>query len=227
MQHSKEGLGDCFIGQLVVSSCKRKRKSGLLREQRDQIISFMLYLSPEGLEAITHSKYSLAAMESSTLFTSLVKVPSTCLLLNVSTLLFVSDLSMYDITGHLNQCLTPTPTEPSDCVSVIISWSVEMLVKKKKKKNHLTQSSHINQQFKGIYFNTATRNIKKISKERRGKKKLWSWLGLWPQISLVMVESGFQELHRREENGEGTAYSLRTCPALSLATKSLIAWSLR
>lgn len=89
---------------------KEKEKSGLLCEQRDQIYhDVLLYLSPEGLEAITHSKYSLAAMESSTLFTSLVKVPSTCLLLNASTLLFVSDLSMYDITGHLNQCLTPTP----------------------------------------------------------------------------------------------------------------------
>lgn len=228
MQHSKEGLGGCFIGQLVFSSCKRKRGIRSFVGTEGSDLSFMLYLSPEGLEAITHSKYSLAAMESSTLFTSLVKVPSTCLLLNASTLLFVSDLSMHDITGHLNQCLTPTPTEPSDCVSVIVSWSVEMLVKKPQK-NHLTQSSHINQQFKGIYFNTATRNIKKISKERREKEVMrgWSWLGLWPQISQVMVESGFQELHRREENGEGTAYSLRTCPALSLATKSLIAWSLR
>lgn len=110
-----------LLVRLSFLPAKEREKSGLLWEQRDQILTFMLYLSPEGLEAITHSKYSLAAMESSTLFTSLVKVPSTCLLLNVSTLLFVSDLSMYDITGHLKQCLTPTPTEPSDCVSVIIS----------------------------------------------------------------------------------------------------------
>lgn len=54
-----------------------------------------LYLSPEGFEFMTQSKYSLAAMESSTLFTSLVKLPSTCLLLNASALLCVSDLSTY------------------------------------------------------------------------------------------------------------------------------------
>lgn len=53
------------------------------------------YLSPEGLEVMTQSKYSLAAMESSTLFTSLVKLPSTCLLLNASPRLSISDLSMY------------------------------------------------------------------------------------------------------------------------------------
>lgn len=47
-----------------------------------------LYLSPEGLEVMTQSKYSLAAMESSTLFTSLVKLPSTCLLV-------ACDLSAY------------------------------------------------------------------------------------------------------------------------------------
>lgn len=46
-------------------------------------VSTLYYLSPEGLEVMTQSKYSLAAMESSTLFTSLVKLPSTCLLLIV------------------------------------------------------------------------------------------------------------------------------------------------
>lgn len=117
----RKAMGIVLLVSLSFLPAKEIGKSGPLCEQRDQIYhGVLLYLSPEGLEAITHSKYSLAAMESSTLFTSLVKVPSTCLLLNASTLLFVSDLSMYDITGHLNQCLTPTPTEPSDCVSVII-----------------------------------------------------------------------------------------------------------
>lgn len=100
-----------MIGLLVNVSfltAKEREKSGLACIQIVQIYhGILLYLSPEGLEVITHSKYSLAAMESSTLFTSLVKVPSTCLLLNASTLLFVSDLSMYDITCHLNQYLTP------------------------------------------------------------------------------------------------------------------------
>lgn len=56
---------------------------------------FFFYLSPDGLEVMTQSKYSLAARESSTLFTSLVKLPSTCLLLKASARPPVSDLSMY------------------------------------------------------------------------------------------------------------------------------------
>lgn len=85
-------------------AAKEREKSGLACTQMDQIHQgVLLYLSPEGLDVITHSKYSLAAMESSTLFTSLVKVPSMCLLLNASLLLCVSDLSMYDIMCHLKQ----------------------------------------------------------------------------------------------------------------------------
>lgn len=88
-----------LIGPLVFSGCKREKISiiaglaFLWVRQIGQVITF--YLSPEGLEVMTQSKYSLAAMESSTLFTSLVKLPSTCLLLNASALLYVSDLSMY------------------------------------------------------------------------------------------------------------------------------------
>lgn len=57
------------------------------------------YLSPEGLEFMAHSMSSFAAMESSTLLTSLVKLPSTCLLLSnaaaAAALLCASDLSAY------------------------------------------------------------------------------------------------------------------------------------
>ncbi|KAA8579498.1 hypothetical protein FQN60_006591, partial [Etheostoma spectabile] len=49
------------------------------------------------LEVMTQSKYSLAAIESSTLFTSLVKLPSTCLLLNASPRLSVSDLTIISL----------------------------------------------------------------------------------------------------------------------------------
>lgn len=88
-------------------AAKEREKSGLACIQIYQIPQVILfYLSPEGLEVITHSKYFLAAKESSTLFTSLVKVPSICLLLNAS-LLCVSDLSMYDIMCHLSQYLGP------------------------------------------------------------------------------------------------------------------------
>lgn len=85
-------------------AAKERQKSGLVCRQTDHMCHVILfYLSPEGLEVITHSKYSLAAMESNTLFTSLVKVPSTCLLLNASSLLCVSDLSVHDITCHISQ----------------------------------------------------------------------------------------------------------------------------
>lgn len=38
------------------------------------------------------------------------------------------------------------------------------------KNNHLTQSSHVNHHIELIYFNTATRNMEKISKEVEKKK---------------------------------------------------------
>lgn len=89
-------------------AAKEREKSGFARMKIDQIHHLiLLYLSPEGLDVITHSRYSLAAMESSTLLMSLVKVPSTCLLLKASSLLCVSDLSMYDIMCHLSQYLSP------------------------------------------------------------------------------------------------------------------------
>lgn len=56
-------------------------------------VIFFFYLSPDGLEFMTQSKYSLAAKASSTLFTSLVKLPSTCLRLKST-----SDLRVYNAT---------------------------------------------------------------------------------------------------------------------------------
>lgn len=104
--HSEGVLDECLIGCLVFSCCKRENIesiSGLACIHMDRICcAIWFYLSPEGLEFMTQSKYSLAAKESSTLFTSLVKLPSTCLLLNASALLFVSDLNMYDIMCHLS-----------------------------------------------------------------------------------------------------------------------------
>lgn len=92
VQHTEGVLDECLIGPLVFSYCKREKitiiasPAFICIDQISHVIKF--YLSPEGLEVMTQIKYSLAAMESSTLFTSLVKLPSTCLLC-------VSDLSTY------------------------------------------------------------------------------------------------------------------------------------
>lgn len=108
---------------------QKKEKSGLGCIRIDQINQVIfLYLSPEGLDIITQSKYSLAAMESSTLLTSLVKVPSTCLLLNSSSLLCVSDLSMHDIMCHLSQNLSSHRITYSGkwlclCDHFVIGWN--------------------------------------------------------------------------------------------------------
>lgn len=88
---------------------ERKSQSGPTKTIRP-IRGAQLYLSREGLEVMTQSKYSLAAMESSTLFTSLVKLPSTCLLLHLD----VCDLGVYTGTqckqGPWRVGITPTAT---------------------------------------------------------------------------------------------------------------------
>lgn len=125
----RKSLTIVSLVNLSFLAAKEKEKSGLACIQIDQIYRvILLYLSPEGLDVITHSKYSLAAMESSTLFTSLVKVPSTCLLLNASSLLCVSDLSMYDIMCHLSQYLSPHRITHSGkwsclCDHFVIGWN--------------------------------------------------------------------------------------------------------
>lgn len=95
--------GDALLSFPVFSYCKREKITIMATKQivRSVVLTHC-YLSPEGLEVITQSKYSLAAMESSTLFTSLVKLPSTCLLLNASSRLSISDLSMYTGTHNMN-----------------------------------------------------------------------------------------------------------------------------
>lgn len=67
------------------------------------------YLATEGLEFITHSKYSFAAMLSSTLFISLVKLPSTCRLCSDSMPRGSSSLSgqQTQCEYHVAPCLCP------------------------------------------------------------------------------------------------------------------------
>lgn len=100
--------GESFDKRLtapLVSSCCKTDKITITGRPKFTCTDRMcgaiwFYLSPEGLEVMTQIKYSLAAKESSTLFTSLVKLPSTCLLLNSSALLCVSDLSAYTGTWY-------------------------------------------------------------------------------------------------------------------------------
>lgn len=95
------------------------------------------YLSPEGLEFMAHSMSSLAAIESSTLLTSLVKLPSTCLLLGATaaTLLCVSDLGTYTAARyhvHARVCVRDKKLSPPPRrfpFLALLDWSLISAIK--------------------------------------------------------------------------------------------------
>lgn len=166
----RESLNECLIGSLVFSYCKRKKVTIRLMSKKHTFSIYHIshvtqfYLSLEGLEVMTHSIYSLAAKESSTLFTSLVKLPSTCLLLNASPCLSISDLSVYT-DAQCKHCPVrvsyPTlwkPAIPTPVFNVLFKKKIKIFIIFLKcdhfmigslstcmfcvKRNHVTQSSH-------------------------------------------------------------------------------------
>lgn len=107
--------GEFFTALFVSSYCKKERKkSRQVHTVKVSVKAAPDHLSLEGLEVMTHSKYCLAAMESRTLLTSLVKLPSTCLLLNASSSL--SSLSMHTGTQCKHNPRWVTAGKPREIV---------------------------------------------------------------------------------------------------------------
>lgn len=77
------------------------------------------------------------------------------------------------------------------------------------KNNHLTQSSHINQKFKGIYFNTATRNIEKIKLAKKGGGKSFEEMELIRSLTANLSgHGGIRVSGTAAEGGERRRNSL-------------------
>lgn len=212
---------------------------------------------------MAHSMSSLAAIESSTLLTSLVKLPSTCLLLSDATVawLYVSDLDTYTVARcHVRACVRVFRIGCRLYHQAFFFFAFLSLLDQSQEVIcnfwflYLIHSDcfvHSSPTPRNLFFflpNSHLEEIKWLTQSsfarmnQHGKNSGWFILQHVKQRQHVGVGIRDREARERievfgnqqkkvggEERGNGglEAYSLPTCPNLSLSTNSLIARSFR